>query len=168
MANLKVKNGDGTAVYLKTSGAGTDADPLVAEHAVTGPLTDDELRASAVTVALNHAVDVASLPAPETTTLNGILSTSGDNTLVVAPPSGEQIVLDELWLQLLAADATTVLVKHDTTTERRVYLAAEGDWVSWVFPMGKEIRLGDNEMLILNLSGNNQVSYLVRYRYEAV
>ncbi len=169
MANLKVKNGEGTVVYLKTTGAGSDADPLVAEHYVTGPLTDDELRATPVDVALpDNAVTVAALPEPDLTTLSGILSASGDNMLVAGPPNGERIVVAELFLQLLADAVTTVIVKHDTTAERRIVLATQYQMVSFVFPFGKEIRLDDNAMLILNLSGDNQVYYLVRYRVEEI
>lgn len=169
MANLKVKNGEGTVVYLKTAGAGSDADPLVAEHYVTGPLTDAELRATPVDVALpDNAVTVAALPEPDLTTLSGILSTNGDNMLVAGPPNGERIVVAEIFLQLLAASATTVIVKHDTTAERRIVLATQYQMVSFVFPFGKEIRLDDNAMLILNLSGDNQVYYLVRYRVEEI
>lgn len=166
MANLKVKNGEGTVVYLKTAGAGSDADPLVAEHYVTGPLTDDELRATPVDV--TGPVDVVSLPAPELTTLYGILSTSGDIMLVAGPPNGERIVIVELFLQLLADAVTTVTVKHDITQERRITLATQYQMVSFVFPPGTEIRLDDNAMLTLNLSGDNQVYYLVRYRVEEI
>lgn len=58
MANLAVVNATGSTVYLKAAGTGSSGDPHVPEQAVTGPLTDTELRASAV------AVSLSSVPLP--------------------------------------------------------------------------------------------------------
>lgn len=59
MSNLAVKNAAGSTVYLKQSGAGSDVDPHIPEHtisgtvAVTGPVTDAQLRAADVPVTLD-------------------------------------------------------------------------------------------------------------------
>ena len=56
MANLKVKDGDANPKYLKASGTGAENDPYIPEHlisgAVTGPVTNTELRASNLPVQL--------------------------------------------------------------------------------------------------------------------
>lgn len=86
MTNLAVVPATGGTAYLKASGAGTSGDPYITENtisgtvAVSGPLTDAELRASAVPVSGTIAatgpltdaelraaavpVDVASVAAP--------------------------------------------------------------------------------------------------------
>lgn len=53
MANLNVKDGASASKYLKASGTGTDGDPYIPQHLVTGPLTDTELRASDVKITLD-------------------------------------------------------------------------------------------------------------------
>lgn len=55
MANLAVVNATGSTVYLRATGAGSNGDPHIPEQAVTGPLTDTELRASPVAVSLSSA-----------------------------------------------------------------------------------------------------------------
>lgn len=165
MANLKVKNGAGADVYLKASGAGTDDDPLVPVHdidgtvPVSGPLTDDELRAAAIDVAIAERT---------VTTVTGTVATSGSNTIVAAPGVGQRIVLDEIFVQLEASTPTVVLVQNSAATIWRLRLVADGDHALWSFPEGKEHRLFENGALVLNLSGANQVGYTARYRLETV
>jgi|WetSurMetagenome_2_1015567.scaffolds.fasta_scaffold07664_6 hypothetical protein len=67
MANLNVKDGANASKYLKSTGAGTDGDPYIPEHLVTGPLTDAQLRASDVKVSLDS----------EVVTVSGVIVTGG-------------------------------------------------------------------------------------------
>lgn len=143
--------------------------------AATGDwLTDTELRASAVPVSDGGAsltVD-GSLTVAQTTvamtTVTSTTSTSGDNTIIAAPGSGNRLVIYSLQIQLEAATATTILKKSGSTTIGRLYCAAAGDGAVWVYPAGRELRLGTNEAFVLNLSGANAIGYTVRYSTEAV
>ena len=94
---------------------------------------------------------------PDPTTLSGILSASGDNMLVAGPPNGERIVVARVVLAVAGGRGDDGDCEARTTAERRINA---GDAVSdgvVRLPFGKEIRLDDNAMLILNLSGDNQV-----------
>jgi len=266
MANLAVVNATGSTVYLKATGAGSNGDPHIPEQAVTGPLTDTELRASPVAVSLSSAplptgaataarqdtllaavdgieaalagsltvglpsgastaakqdtgntslatlagavagaemqVDVLTLPAlPAGTNAIGKLAAnsgvdigdvdvtslpdveiaektittqatteadSGDNTLVAGPGSGQRIVVSSIVVQNESATATTILLKSGANTKRRALLQNQGDGVAWSFPPGREWKLGDNEALIVNLSGANSHGVTVDYYTEAV
>lgn len=125
---------------------------------VDGPLTNAELRASAVAVAQARVA---------LTTVTGTTATSGDNTLVAAPGAGNKIYIYKVQIQLEAATATTILIKSGSTTVDRVYCASAGDGKLEVYPTGRELPLGTNEALILNLSGANAIGYTIRYAVEA-
>lgn len=143
--------------------------------AATGDwLTNTELRASAVPVSDGGAsltVD-GSLTVAQTTvamtTVTNTTSTAGDNTIIAAPGSGNRLVIYSLQIQLEAATATTILKKSGSTTIGRLYCSAAGDGAIWVYPAGRELRLGTNEAFVLNLSGANAIGYTVRYSTEAV
>jgi hypothetical protein len=149
----------------------------------SGPLTDTQLRATAVPVADGGATlsiddgagsitvdgSVTTTPAAVTiTNVTNTTATSGDNTIVAAPGSGQRLRLHMLKIQLEAATATTVLLKSGSTTFDRVYCAAAGDGMIVVYPVGREQLLGTNEALVINLSGANAVGYTFRYSTEAV
>jgi hypothetical protein len=150
---------------------------------VSGPITNTELRASAVPVSDGGAtlsiddgagsitVDgtvTANPTAVAMTTVTNTTASAGDNTVIAAPGVNTRIVIYSLQIQLEAATATTVLKKSGSTTIGRLYCAAAGDGAIWVYPAGRELRLGTNEAFGLNLSGANAVGYTVRYSTEAV
>lgn len=151
---------DGSATLVSTS------DPLPVSDAggsitVDGPLTDTQLRAS--------SVPVTTTPASVTITdVTGTAASSGDNTIIAAPGSGQRLRLHKVQIQLEAATATTVLIKSGSTTFDRLYCAAAGDGKIDVYPVGREKALGTNEALVFNLSGANSCGYTVRYSTEAV
>lgn len=174
---------DGAATLVSA----TDPLPVTVANAfvdVDGDwLTDTQLRASAVPVSDGGAslsiddgagsitVDgsVTTTPAAVTiTNVTNTTATSGDNTVVAAPGSGQRLRLHMLQVQLEAATATTVLFKSGSTTFDRVYCAAAGDGKIVVYPVGREQALGTNEAFVINLSGANAVGYTVRYSTEAV
>lgn len=98
---------------------------------------------------------------PEILTATNTASTSGDNELIAAT-AGKQIVVLYIRVQLEAATATTILLKHGATTKDRGYLAAAG--AEWVREYGELPRkLATNTALNLNLSGANQVGFTVDY-----
>jgi hypothetical protein len=101
------------------------------------------------------------------TTVTNTTATAGDNTVIAAPSAGNRIVIYSLQIQLEAATATTVLKKSGSTTIGRLYCAAAGDGAIYVYPAGRELRLGTAEAFALNLSGANAIGYTVRYSTEA-
>jgi hypothetical protein len=160
----------------------------LASVAVTGPLTDTQLRAAAL------PVSALSLPLPEgaatETTLASVLSaltapiqtaeqrvvwtnatgtiaTSGDNTLVVAPGAGQRLVLAQLHIQLEGVVSTTILIKHGATVVSRLVCDFKGDGLRDNYAAGRDVILPENTALVLNLSGSNSVGWGVRYRTEA-
>ena len=110
MANLQVKDGANATKYLKASGTGTDNDPHVPEHkesnsaailaalggtlavagAVTGPLTDAQLRATAVPVSgpvTDAQLRATPVPVSGTVTASGPL-TDAQLRATAVPVSG--------------------------------------------------------------------------------
>jgi hypothetical protein len=155
----------------------TDTELRAADVAVTldsevvdvlGPLTDTELRAADVAITLDGEEVVVIEKVVPLTSVVGTVASIGDNTLIAAPGEGDRLCIAELTLQLEGATATTVTVKSGSTVIRRWYFSAAGAGVTWVFDQGREMRLGDNELLAINLSGANTVGYTVRYFEEAV
>lgn len=163
MANLAVKNAGGTTVYLKASGAGTDIDPHVPEQAVTvtgvataanqaaansaladilaalasvavtGPLTDAQLRANPILTTLGTLPDTAAGDlAAIAAALAGTLTVDGAVTIGSALPAGSANIgdVDVASVSLPAAiynGKTTV-----TTAGTRVALASSQALVSGV------------------------------------
>jgi hypothetical protein len=107
-------------------------------------------------------------PNLELTKLCGATATSGDNTLVVAPGAGLQIIVSSLVLQNESSTATTLIVKAGATAVLRILCQSQGDGLALVFPPGSELRLGSNAALVLNLSGANACGYSIMYYVDAV
>jgi hypothetical protein len=161
----------------------TNAELRATAVPVSGPLTNTELRATAVPVSDGGAtlsiddgagsitVDGTVTANPTVvamTTVTNTTASAGDNTVIAAPSAGNRIVIYSLQIQLEAATATTVLKKSGSTTIGRLYCAAAGDGAIWVYPAGRELRLGTAEAFVINLSGANAIGYTVRYSTEAV
>lgn len=98
----------------------------------------------------------------------GTAASSGDNTLVAAPGAGNRTVVQLFVVQNESTTATTALVKSGSTTRYRKLLQSQGDDFGRAFERGREWRLGENEALILNLSGANSHGYTVESWTEAV
>ena len=178
-----------------TTGGLTDtelrATPVpVSGTVATGGLTDTELRAAVVPVELagstatigklgaNSGVDIgdvdvvtmpdADIAVATITTTAAAHATSGDNTVIAAPGASNRIVVKSILVQNESAVATTTLLKSGANTRRRALLQNQGDGVAWSFDRGDEWRLGENEALVLNLSGANSHGVTVDYLAEAV
>jgi hypothetical protein len=95
------------------------------------------------------------------------IATSGDNTLVAAPGAGNRLVVKELIVQNESTTTTTAIIKSGATNRWRVR-SGENAGLALSFAQDEEWRLGDNEALIVNLSGANSHGYSVRYLTEAV
>lgn len=95
------------------------------------------------------------------------IASSGDNSVIAAPGSGQRLVIADLILQNESTVTTTSLVKAGAATHWR-NRAAENGGLALSFGMDEEWRLGDNEALVINLSGANSHGVSVRYYSEAV
>lgn len=94
--------------------------------------------------------------------LSGVISASGDNTIISAPGENFAIWVTHLILQNESATATTIILK-DSANRIRCLGQLQGDGLSLVLPVGREIRLVTNTPLILNLSGANNCGYSIGY-----
>ncbi len=167
---------DNTTIAVTDGGGALTVDGAVTVSGTvtaTGPLTDTQLRATAVPVSdggSSITIDgsvTATQSTVSMTTVTNTTSTSGDNTIIAAPGASTRIVIYSLQIQLEGATATTILKKSGSTTIGRLYCAAAGDGAIFVYPAGRELRLGTNEAFVLNLSGANAIGYTVRYSTEA-
>lgn len=93
-------------------------------------------------------------------TLTGVFSTSGDNIVLAATP-GTTYRIYEYQVQLEGSNATTVLFNVGSETFRRIYLASQGSGFAVVYDTPLIIPKGKG--IILNLSGNNSINYMLRY-----
>lgn len=117
-------------------------------------------------MAITHTTDPQRGQTYDVLTAASTCAASGNNTIIAAPGAGYRIKLHTMQMQLEAATATTVLVKSGSTTIGRFYAKDEGTGRIKEWPVGRERRLGENEALIFNLSGANQIGYEVEYEIE--
>ncbi len=119
-------------------------------------------------MAITHTSDPQRGQTYDVLTVATTCAVSGNNTIIAAPGAGYRLKLHNLQMQLEAAAATTVLVKSGSTTIGRLYMYSQeaGRIKDW--PVGRERRLGENEALIFNLSGANQIGYEVEYEIERI
>lgn len=153
---------------IEVLGPLTDTELRATPVPVSGPLTDDELRAADLVVSLDGEEIVVIEKVVPLTVVVGSVASLGDNTLIAAPGADTILSLAELTIQLEGSGATVVQVKSGSTVIRRWYLVNAGSGVTWVFDQGREMRLAENEALVLHLSAANTVGYTVRYFEEAV
>jgi hypothetical protein len=99
--------------------------------------------------------------------LSGTISTSGNNTIVAAPGSGNYIRILNLELQNESAVETLAIVRSGTSTDRRrVLLSAKGtvgfrDRVE--YHPHSPLDLAANTALVINLNGANTIGYNITY-----
>lgn len=160
---LQIFYEDGTAPL-------TDTQLRATAVPVSGPLTDTQLRATALPVAI--ASNQSTLPTSEVakslTTISGTVSTSGHNSLVSAPGSGQRIVVVAFVIQNEAATANTMILEDGTTAKWRCLGQNQGDGLALAFASGQCWRLANNAALQLNLSASTACGYSIAYYTEAV
>lgn len=91
--------------------------------------------------------------APKST--NGsLISASGDNTIIAAPPAGQEIVVTALRIQNTSSTATSVLIKKGAgdSAPMRVRCPVDGSGLSDVYGPANSIRLGAATAFVINLS----------------
>ena len=92
----------------------------------------------------------------------GVISTTGDNTIIASPGVGLSIYVTRLMVQNESSALTTIILK-DSGNKLRIVAASQGDGIALPFPERREIKLAANTPLILNLSGANSVGYSIGY-----
>lgn len=84
MANIKAKNADGTDIYLSASGAGSDVDPNIPAHSLSGDLPDTaagDLAAIAAALGGTVTVDGSGVTQPVSGTVTVGSITAGTNNI---------------------------------------------------------------------------------------
>ena len=94
---------------------------------------------------------------------SGTCAASGDNTLVAAPGSGYQIIVCKVFLQSLTANLTTALLKWGSDEIGGGAFNSQYGWMVLDFTTPDRLSGGDNQPLLLNLSGANSFRYWVMY-----
>ena len=107
---------------------------------------------------------ISHLLAPRTT-FGTSISTSGDNTIISAPSSGQEIVIPTLRIQSNVATATSCLIKKGAGDTNPIRVRTNGDasGFSEVYGFSDAIRCGSGNAFIINLSGANDHSVSVSY-----
>lgn len=92
------------------------------------------------------------------------ISSTGDNTVLSAPGAGREYELGFLQVQNASSTDTTALVKFGSTTVLPVVMPSKGDGEQ--LPMDDDMAAltGNNNALVVNLSGANAVWVTVWYR----
>lgn len=103
--------------------------------------------------------------------VQGIASTSGNNTIIPAPAANRRIVITAFVIQNESATATTMILKDGTALAAgrwRCLGQNQGDGLAMVFDGQHPWRLSAGNGLVLNLSGANQCGYSIQYYLETV
>lgn len=90
-------------------------------------------------------------------------ATAGDNTIIAAPGSGKQLAIHSFVIQNLSAEPTTMILKFGSVQNFRFLAQTQGAHLAMVFPFWRELIGGDNQPLLLNLSGANSCGWGVLY-----
>lgn len=99
---------------------------------------------------------------PSITRTGGTKADSGDNTVIAAPAAGYALVLFYLHVQNETTTATTVLVKHGSTTVGRFLAQNQGD--GWLRDYSEcPVIMPAATALVVNLSAANSHGYTVEY-----
>ena len=150
---------------VTVAGALTDAQLRATPVPVSGPLTDVQLRATPVMV----GGTVTTVPYVHVlTTSVGTVGAVGNTTILSAPGAGQRICIVEMTMQVESGGSNTVQVRSGSTNIRRWLFPSIGAGVTWVFAHGRELRLGENEALVFNLSAANTIGWTIRYFVENV
>lgn len=98
----------------------------------------------------------------------GTVNASGNNTIIAAPASGNQIYIVGLKIQNESAVSTTAILRNDTTDFWRHVTTSTTNFTQLSFPEGRELPVGNAKALLLNLNGANSVNYSIIYFVDAV
>lgn len=99
---------------------------------------------------------------------SGTCAGSGDNALIAAPGSGYQIAVSKIVLQSETGNATAALLKWGSTEIGGATFSTQYSWLVLDFNAPDRLVGGDNQPLLLNLSGANSFRYMVIYYVVAL
>lgn len=97
--------------------------------------------------------------------VTGVLSATGDTTIIAAPGSGLSIRLSSILLQLESSVSLVVLLRQTNATNLKRFAPINiGDGLLIQYSRGTEFVLTANTGLVLNLStGTSTISYSFEY-----
>lgn len=93
----------------------------------------------------------------------GTVASSGDNTIITSPGAGLSIHITRLLIQNQTTTETTIILKDSISNKLPILAPTKGDGIAQVYSERSEIKLAQNNPLILNLSGANSISYSIGY-----
>lgn len=127
MPTFAIKDASGVTLYFEASGAGTIGDPFVPTHAVTGPLTDTELRATPVPVSI-ASVDLISGFSIE-------INDTARTEVIPAQGVGVKLYITHLLVQNSSETVGTwVTIEDGTTGKYKIFCAPNGGGASITLP----------------------------------
>lgn len=146
MSNLQVKDGAGSAKYIRATGAGSDADPYIVAHRDDGPFWTGSVGVSGSRVT---SADMSAAAASVTD----------------APTSGQYLVVDDI---IVSVDTTMrVDFKEETTGIVKLSLYVPANGTAQITTRGK-IKLGTaDKKLQAQTSVSGNVAITVLYHSEA-
>lgn len=100
-------------------------------------------------------------------TKGAAFASNGDNTVLAAPGENRQYVIAGYALQNESAVATTMQLKNGGNVFHRFLGQTQGANQVVVFAKGNELKCGNNNAIVLNLSGANSCGLTVWYWSEA-
>ncbi|RTK99378.1 MAG: hypothetical protein EKK57_09640 [Proteobacteria bacterium] len=98
----------------------------------------------------------------------GTASVSGDNTLIAAPGSGQEVVIVAAEVQNESAVETLIILKFGATTKWRFLAKDKGAGGQAPIQQGFVWHVGENIPLTLTLNGNNQIGYNIIYYLKTI
>ncbi len=101
-------------------------------------------------------------------TKTGLISTSGDNSIITAPGDNYRICLLSWSWWNTTTTSTTAILKSTTLTVDRYISAISGGGKIFNVPTGFKVDLPTNEPLLINLSGAISHGYFILYFIEEV
>lgn len=105
------------------------------------------------------------LATPRLTFVTGNTNTSGDQTLIAAPGANLEIVIGWIFIQNASAVATTAILK--TTSVNLIRFLGQNQGDVFAQNVNGAFRLGNNNALLLNLSGGNAHNYSIGYYIDS-
>lgn len=96
--------------------------------------------------------------------VTGVVTGSGDTTIITSPGAGLSIRLSSILLQLEGTSTLVVLLRQTNSTNlKRFNPINQGDGLLIQYSRGNEFTLTTNTGLVLNLSTASNVNYSIEY-----
>lgn len=139
--------------------------------AVTGPLTDTQLRATPIAVTDNNGsltVDIASAAWTDFCVDYVAADSTGNHTTIAAPGTGYKLQFQEVTAILGEAGENVIKILKGATQVRTLYFTLEGEGMLRVWAYPDYWTLPENTALVANNSAAKKWSVMGQYRVVAV